>query len=440
YSNQREMIYINVDAVRPGVESFNGTVAHEFMHLIQFHVHPNQNSWVNEGSAELAAQAVAGAVSSGVRLFERAPATQLNAWASDSTASLPHYGAAYLFMRYLAEQFGGFDAVGRLVAEPGRSIGAFQQFLGALSPPRTFESFFADWVAANYLNDRSLGNGRYGYDNFQFHPAVQPGPTISQTITGRASQFGAIYYRVVSTQPATLTFRGATSVPLIGGDPHQAQNEWWSNRGDSIDTRLTRSVDLTGLSAATLQFWMWYDIEKGYDYGYVEASTNGGATWTTLAAQDTTIDNPNGQNYGNGFTGTSGGGTPTWLHETVDLAPYLGKQIQLRFEYVTDESYNGDGFALDEISIPEAKLDDNAESDAGWQVEGFTRIANRADETYLVEALDSGKPEPVQRVSIRPDGQGTLPIEANHPIVLAVAGLAPRTTQLVGFELGLTAR
>ena len=185
---------------------------------------------------------------------------------------------------------------------------------------------------------------------------------------------------------------------------------------------------------------MWYDIEKGYDYGYVEASTNGGATWTTLAAQDTTIDNPNGQNYGNGFTGTSGGGTPTWLHETVDLAPYLGKQIQLRFEYVTDESYNGDGFALDEISIPEAKLDDNAESDAGWQVEGFTRIANRADETYLVETLDSGKPEPVQRVSIGSDGQGTLPIEANHPIVLAVAGLAPRTTQLVGFELGLTAR
>jgi immune inhibitor A len=440
YSNQREMIYINADAVRPGVESFNSTVAHEFMHLIQFHVHPNQNSWINEGSAELAAQAVAGAVSSGVRLFERAPATQLTAWASDSTASLPHYGAAYLFMRYLAEQSGGFDAVGRLVAEPGRSIGAFQQFLGGLNPPRTFESFFADWVAANYLNDRSLGNGRYGYDNFQFHPTVLPGPAVGQTIPGRASQFGAIYYRVVSAQPATLTFRGATSVSQIGGDPHQAQNEWWSNRGDSIDTRLTRSVDLTGRSAATLQFWIWFDIERGYDYGYVEASTNGGATWATLAAQDTTADNPNGQNYGNGFTGTSGGGTPTWLHETVDLAPYLGKQFQLRFEYVTDESYNGDGFALDGIAIPEANLNDNAESDAGWQVEGFTRIANRASETYLVEALDSGNPEPVQRVVVGSDGQGTLPIEANHPIVLAVTGLAPRTTQLVGFELGLTAR
>jgi immune inhibitor A len=440
YSNQREMIYINVDAVRPGVESFNGTVAHEFMHLIQFHVHPNQNSWVNEGSAELAAQAVAGAVSSGVRLFERAPATQLNAWASDSTASLPHYGAAYLVMRYVAEQYGGFDAVGRLVAEPGRSIGAFQQYLAGLNPPRTFDSFFADWVAANYLNDRSLGNGRYGYDNFQFHPAVLPGPAIGQTLPGRASQFGAIYYRVVSTQPATLTFRGATSVPLIGGDPHQAQSEWWSNRGDSIDTHLTRLVDLTGLSAATLQFWIWYDIEKGYDYGYVEASTNGGATWTTLSSQDTTTDNPNGQNYGNGFTGTSGGSTPSWLHETVDLAPYLGKQFQLRFEYVTDESYNGDGFAIDGISIPEAKLDDNAESDTGWQVEGFSRIANRAEETYLIEALDSGKPEPVQRVTIGSDGQGSLAIEANHPVVLAVSGLAPRTTQLVGFELALTTR
>src|SRR5206468_3950271 len=98
------------------------------------------------------------------------------------------------------------------------------------------------------------------------------------------------------------------------------------------------------------------------------------------------------------------------------------------------------GYALDGITIPEVKLADDADTDAGWQVEGFTRITNRTPEAYLVEALDKGKGEPVRQLTVGADGQGSLPIEANHPVVVAVSGLAPRTTQLVGFELGLNSR
>ncbi|HUX86032.1 MAG TPA: hypothetical protein VMW65_03435, partial [Chloroflexota bacterium] len=111
YSNLREMIYINVDAVQPGNLEFNATVAHEFMHMIQFNVHRWQDSWVDEGSAELAAQAVTGVASSGIPSFERLPSIQLNAWASDPSLSIPHYGEAYLFMRYVAEHYGGFQSI-----------------------------------------------------------------------------------------------------------------------------------------------------------------------------------------------------------------------------------------------------------------------------------------------------------------------------------------
>ena len=56
------------------------------------------------------------------------------------------------------------------------------------------------------------------------------------------------------------------------------------NYGDDIDRSLTTaaSYDLTGYSGATLDFDDRCDTESGFDFGYVEFSTNGGSTWTTL--------------------------------------------------------------------------------------------------------------------------------------------------------------
>ena len=66
--------------------------------MIQFNIHRDQDSWVNEGSAELAAQAVTGATSSAVQSFERRPETQLTSWAAQPSEAVAHYGGAYLFM------------------------------------------------------------------------------------------------------------------------------------------------------------------------------------------------------------------------------------------------------------------------------------------------------------------------------------------------------
>jgi immune inhibitor A len=443
YSNQREMIYINADAVQPGTPEFNATVAHEFMHMIQFNVHRNQNSWINEGSAELAAQAVTGRTSADVPGFEATPSTQLNSWASDPSASIPHYGAAYLFMRYVAEHFGGFGAIGKVVAEPGRGTAVFREFFAGRQPPTTFERVFADWVAANELDDPALAGGQYGYQGLKLNPTVLPGPALGATLQGEATQFGATYYAVRPTAPATLTFAGATTVPLIGATPHGAPYEWWSNRGDSIDSQLTRAVDLRRVTSATLQFWAWYDIEKDYDYAYVEVSTDGGHTWTTLATGDTTSSNPNGQNYGNGWTGTSGGSTATWVPESANLTPYAGRQILLRFEYVTDDSYNADGLALDGIQIPAIGLGspgDQTGGTDGWIANGFVRTNDRRLETYLVEMLDPTAPEPAQVLPVNAAGEATLTLAPNHPVVLAVAGLATLTTHQAPYQVSLVPR
>lgn len=437
YSNQREMIYINVDSVRPGAPGFNRTVAHEFMHMIQFNVHRWQDSWVDEGSAELAAQAVTGAASSAVHAFEAQPSTQLNAWASEPVEAVPHYGAAYLFMRYVAEHFGGFQTIGTIIAEPARGIDSFERFFRSAQPPRHFEQVFADWVAANVLDDASLDAGRYGYQGIQLSPAIQPGPTIGARIQGEAHQFGATYYRITPPRDARLELTGAPTIRLIGADPHGAPFEWWSNRGDSIDSRLTRVVDLRGRKTATLRYWIWYDIEQDFDYGYVEVSTDGGQSWRTLPTAHTTRRDPNGQNYGNGYTGTSSGSHPDWVLETVDLSPFAGQQILLRFEYVTDDSYSADGMAIDQVEIPEIGFHDDLRADDGWQAEGFVRIDNRWPETYLLEVLDRSATPPAQQIVVGPGQHASVTLAAGRTVIVAVAGLAPLTTQTGPYVLQL---
>ena len=56
--------------------------------------------------------------------------------------------------------------------------------------------------------------------------------------------------------------------------------------------------------------------------------------WTPLKGSTTTDQDPQGHNYGNGFTGVSGapgvdtgrGTRGQWVEEQIDLTPYAGKQ------------------------------------------------------------------------------------------------------------------
>ncbi len=95
---------------------------------------------------------------------------------------------------------------------------------------------------------------------------------------------------------------------------------------------LVFSFDLTQFRGAYLQFYDAYWIEQGFDYGYVDVSTDGGATWTTVAA----------------FTGIMN----YWNLENVDLSPFCGNSyVQIRFRLVSDAAYNEDGWFVDDVKI-----------------------------------------------------------------------------------------
>ena len=86
----------------------------------------------------------------------------------------------------------------------------------------------------------------------------------------------------------------------------------------------------------TLWCSVWYEIETGWDYAYLEMSLDGGITWTTVPGNLTTVLDPNGNNRGYGITGFSGGWVAAefWLGQAAPLQP--GETVNLRFAYSSD--------------------------------------------------------------------------------------------------------
>ena len=158
-----------------------------------------------------------------------------------------------------------------------------------------------------------------------------------------------------------------------------------------MDTRLTREFDLSGLTSATLRYRAWFETERGWDYAYVAASTDGGKTWRALPATHTSDYDPVGAAYGPGYTGDSGG---KWVQESVDLTAFAGRKVLLRFEYVTDDAAHARGFAVDDISIPELGFSDGADSDGGWQAEGFPASKSRCRSGSSCSSSSAGTAAP----------------------------------------------
>ncbi|MEU6067285.1 immune inhibitor A domain-containing protein [Streptomyces sp. NPDC047082] len=165
-------------------------------------------------------------------------------------------------------------------------------------------------------------------------------------------------------------------------NPAQGSTQWWSGSGDNLKNTLSRSVDLTGKSSATLSLDGWYDIEANYDYLYAEASTDGGANWTAL---DGTVDGqaiPRDASGAPALTGTVDG----YKKLSYSLDAYAGKKIDVRFRYATDGGVAQKGFAADEITLTAdgaTVFSDNAESaDAAWTANGFSRIGSSFTKDY----------------------------------------------------------
>ena len=155
------------------------------------------------------------------------------------------------------------------------------------------------------------------------------------------------------------------------GDPYSGDYFYFSGSGNDLDNSMARDFTLPA-GSPMLTAKVKYDIELDWDYAYLEV--NGTPVETNLS----TTTNPNGQNFGFGITGTSGG----WADLTADLSAYAGQTVTIGFRYWTDVAVANPGMFVDDIAVDGSPLDD-AETEFGWNYNGFIRTGSVVSQSFF---------------------------------------------------------
>lgn len=446
YSNEKELFYINLNWLntRGDYRYYETVLAHEFQHMIHWHSDRNEWTWLNEGLSEFAQEVAGfGADTIFVNSFANQPDTQLTGWGVVASGNAPHYGAAYLFVRYLHQRFGA-ELIKTLVAEPADGMVGINAALAAHGHATDFDALFADWVVANFADQPAAitGDGRYGHDGLDFQrPISERGfdAATAQPYRGTVQNYATDYLPIAGAGERSISFVGQSSTTIMPTEPHSGQFAWWSNRRDSSDSHLTRQFDLTSVAAnspITLEVALWWDIEQHYDYGYVLVSQDS-VKWTPLSAAYTSVENPAGNSFGAAYTGQSSG----WVTEEFDLSPYAGQRVWLRFEYITDDAVSSAGWLIDDLRIPAIGYATDFETnDDGWVSEGWVHTDNLLTQRWLLQLLEFDGEHLISVQSIAVDAQGradfTLTELGNgRHAVLAVSGLTPVSILPAAYEI-----
>ncbi len=452
FSNAHEMFVLNIDNLELSDEFTLSTLAHEFQHMIHWYQDRNENVWVNEGFAEVAQLLNGFTIGGAVQDYASSPDTQLNTWTSDPDENSKHYGNAFLFFAYFLDRFGE-EATQALAAHTENGLTGIDIVLNELNAtdPLTEEHLTADdlvldWAIANFIRDENVGDGRFDYYTYKDPFKTKQTEVIRNCEAGPQEydihQYGADYIRVLCPGQYTLQFQGAVESKLVPGDPYSGEYAFWSNQGDSSDITLTKEFDFTGIEGPlTFTYWTWYDIEKDFDYLYLVASVDG-ENWELLTTPLMTDSNPNGSNYGWGYTGKTR--SSAWVQESVDISQFAGGKVQLRFEYITDLALHHDGMLIDDVEIPEIRYFSDFEfDDGGWKSNGWARIKNVLPQTYELALITTeGDNTTVDYIPIGVNNIANIPLdipEEGKSVTLVIVGTtrftrvkAPYTIDFLG--------
>ena len=442
-SNGRRMILINVKLAQDQ-DRLARLVAHELQHLIHWELDSNETVWVQEGFSEFAERLLGHDREPHGSAYLSEPDLQLNAWPLERDFAR-HYGAVSLLINYLYDRFGP-EFVSALARHPADGLEALDALLleadlwdSGRNRVLTTEEVVLDWGLANYLQ---LDSGPYAYADRRGIPRTPATEFIGRCKQNSSehtvSQYGFDYIRVHCEKAAVLEISGVGSTKLLPTTVHSGQYFFWSNRGALVDTRLTREFDFTEvLGPLTLQFWTWYELEKGSDFVYLLA-TEDGQHWSFL---ETTSGHPAGdtveRQLGFGFSGINR--RHEWSRQTVDLSRFAGKRVTLRFEYVTDGSRTGEGFLIDDLSVAEANYQSDFEDGpGGWHGEGFVRISNTIPQHFRVSVIRSGDPPTVEHLILDDSNRVRVSLEPGEEVVLVIMGATRHTRQPARYTLSLT--
>lgn len=386
-SNEQEIVYLNMSQLTINSDIYFGTLVHEVQHLIQWSADANEMTWLNEGLSQLA-ELYVGLDTVAVDAYLQESSVSLNRWSYDEPEIDAHYANAYLFVVYIWEQLGE-TAVQELVRHPENGFISLQAILANYSS-RSWQQFIADWSVALYLDDIAAGVS-YGFQMLDLERPLtiaqvnQPSYETIQTL----DPFGIHYIDLNYEGFTTITFVGDNVVDLMDAPPPSGEQVWFAPDMNEVDAQLTAVFDLQNLEQATLTFDAWYDLEEDWDFAYLSVSTDDGISWEILEP----VHRVEGT-YGPAFNGRSADAPDAndgWISETILLDDYIGHQVLIRFELLTDSTGISRGFGVDNIAIPELGYQTNVDDDTGiWEAVGFVKTGWQLPQQWRVQIIEHG--------------------------------------------------
>ena len=354
---------VGPDGARPNL--YEGTIAHEYQHLIHDDYFVSSATFMNEGCS-MFSEVLCGYPTdwSSINSFLSTPDNSLTEWGDQTGINiLADYGQVYLWASYLVSNYGS-DILKNYIATGIPGIAGLELLFSAFFTD--FDAVVREWTLANLM--------RTGYDNIDFDdkaagdlrvyevkdkwPLDISGTDFGTTTTildydtgiSRVGSYGTDYVLLSKLKwqyPSILYFEGDSHAWTPHW--HKDGSAWYSSSSDPLSALdLFLNVDLSGSSV--LSFDTLLDIEPFWDFGFVQISADGGMTWTSLENDYTTSDHAGTTDEIQlnlpGLTGRSGG----WMSMSFDLPEFTGDAI-IRFHYMTDWGTQLDGWWVDNVAI-----------------------------------------------------------------------------------------
>ncbi len=176
----------------------------------------------------------------------------------------------------------------------------------------------------------------------------------------------------------------AINTALKHGGNQCVRNSYTDNNTNILHE--TGIMDLSTSILPTLSFWHIGKTEVGYDFCYVEVSTDGGSNYIVFPASSYQ-GSASGYSTNTRFDESSytewQGASPDntwWKQETFSLESFKSSTVKVRFKLTSDVSYQKDGWFIDDIVVeaptcppPSAPVTSNITHNSaqlGWTEQG----------------------------------------------------------------------
>jgi hypothetical protein len=327
------------------------------------------------------------------------PENSLTVWGDQGDLEiLTDYGQAYLFQYYLLEKFGK-PFIQALFHNPANGISGVNSTLSALGIQTTFADLYHDWSVAALINSKTPGGGKFQFWNvdpslsYYFKPfniGTPSAPNPQAYDTPGAPPWGTDYIWINGDPKALGKF-------TFNGVPYSTFPTGWTSDGNVLSGGAGDLLDNWAIfetpGGGALTFDTSYNIEEYWDFGFVQVSTDDGATWTSLAnAYTTSVHDPSAHPtvVANlpGLTGCSGGGTNDacsldTINMSYDLSAYAGQNILVAFRYVTDWATSYDGWFIDNVYVDGTLISDGSSTAPFHDLTFYRPINNNFTVTFV---------------------------------------------------------